>query len=252
MEVGVEVEVLMLKSVLTEHLLLPLLVDVLDNGADVAATHVVDVEVDVKVKIIGVAKDRLALKVLMEVGVDIDEVHTSIVEEVELLVLGTLRTGHLMFPLLADEVHMEAGNEVDEVHVGAIDEVEFLVLGALRAECLMSPLLANVLNDVDTNRVVDVEVLAAELLGVAKNRLVDVELLLVALALLVLVEVDSLNGYLVLEVLVEVGVEVVEVHVSTVDVVEVLAVGTILTEDLMLRRLRGRATCVAENRLVDA
>eukprot|EP00971_Amphidinium_carterae_P156982 3111760-Amphidinium_carterae.1 len=69
-----------------------------------------------------------------------------------------------------------------------------------------------------------------EQLGDAEIHVVDVELLLVTLALLVLVEMDAVNANLV--VLMEVSVEVV--RVSVVDEVEVLAVGTVLAEHLML------------------
>eukprot|EP00971_Amphidinium_carterae_P089943 1780504-Amphidinium_carterae.1 len=129
-------------------------------------------------------------------------------------------------------------------------------------------LLVNVLDDVDANRLLDVEIdVSVVLLGVAENRRVhevgvavevevdveDVEGTLVQ-APLVLVEVEAINTNLVLEVLKEIAVEVVEVHVSTVDEVEVLVLGTVLTEHLILPLLAdvlGNVNDVAMNREVD-
>eukprot|EP00971_Amphidinium_carterae_P156984 3111760-Amphidinium_carterae.3 len=97
-----EVESLMLGTVLTEHLMLPLLADVLDDVDDVFATRVVDVELGVDVELLGVANDRLVLDVLDVDDVEIDVVHVGAADEVELLVLDTVLTGHLMFLLLVN------------------------------------------------------------------------------------------------------------------------------------------------------
>eukprot|EP00971_Amphidinium_carterae_P133327 2640735-Amphidinium_carterae.1 len=67
--------------------------------------------------------------------------------------------------------------------------------------------------------------------------MVAVEVLLVTLALLVLVEVDEVNVDLVLEVLMQISVEDDEVHMSTVDEVEVFMFGTVLMEDLIFSLL---------------
>eukprot|EP00971_Amphidinium_carterae_P048053 946196-Amphidinium_carterae.1 len=88
--------------------MLPLLVDVLDDVADVFATCVVDVDVDVEVELLGVANDRLVLAVLMEVDdalVDVDVV--------ELVVLGS-----------------DVPELVDADFVGSVDvlDVELVVL----------------------------------------------------------------------------------------------------------------------------
>eukprot|EP00971_Amphidinium_carterae_P070515 1394684-Amphidinium_carterae.2 len=59
-----EVEVLAFGAVKTEHLMLPLLVDVLD---DADANHEVDGEADVKIDLLGVAEYRVVdVEVLLE------------------------------------------------------------------------------------------------------------------------------------------------------------------------------------------
>eukprot|EP00971_Amphidinium_carterae_P254341 5049272-Amphidinium_carterae.1 len=64
--------------------------------------RVVDVELGVDSELLGVANDRLVLDVLDVNGVDLDVVRVSTTDEVELLVLDTVPTGHLMFLLLVN------------------------------------------------------------------------------------------------------------------------------------------------------
>eukprot|EP00971_Amphidinium_carterae_P247047 4906179-Amphidinium_carterae.1 len=87
--------------------------------------------------------------VLIEVDVEVVDVHNNTIDGVEVLVVGTVLTENLALPLLVDEL-----DDVDANRKVAVE--------------------------------VDVEV---DLLGIEENRLVAVEMLLVTLALPVLVDV---------------------------------------------------------------
>mmetsp|Transcript_46913 Transcript_46913/g.109389 ORF Transcript_46913/g.109389 Transcript_46913/m.109389 type:complete len:318 (-) Transcript_46913:309-1262(-) len=205
----VEVEVLCLDTVLVEHLVFPLLINVLDV---VAANHVEQLNVvenravDTDVLLVTLAllvlvkvedvNVKLVLDVLIKIGVKavfkvVDEVEVDdLVDVDELLLLEVLDedvdefvNALELIDVVEDvEVLLEVEVKVVEIHVDSIDEVEVLCPDAVLAEHLMFPLLVNVL-----------DVVAVGQLDVVETRAVDADVLLVTLALLVLVDVGEVN-----------------------------------------------------------